>query len=225
MTDLYALDLKAPGSRMAREAAELLRDTAGTFLYQHSHRVYHWAALRGRRKALAFDPELLYVAAMFHDLGLIERFNTSPHRFEVDGAHAARDFLETHRVSRIAIDKVWLAIALHTTPGIPEHLHPEAQLLHVGAGMDVAGRCFHEFTEEERAAVLRLHPREEDFGPRIIDTFHDALAQRPATTFGTFNDDFIAYREAAFKRVDICCVILSSPWEQADGRGTSVDTR
>ena len=55
---------------------------------------------------------------------------------------------------------MWTAIALHTTPGIPEFLHAEAALLHVGAGMDVAGRSYDQFTDEEREAVVAAYPRE-----------------------------------------------------------------
>lgn len=201
-----------PDSKIAREATQLLRDTASDLLFQHSMRVYCWGALLAKRRGLAFDPELLYAGAMFHDLGLTPGFHDSALRFEVDGANAARDFLRSHGIAEADIHKVWTAIALHTTPGIPEFLHPEAALLHVAAGMDVAGRAYDQFTEEERDAVVSAYPRDDRFKQNIIDAFYEGLKDRPATTFGTFNDDFIAYRNPAFQRVDICSVILSSPW-------------
>lgn len=204
--------LRIPDSVIAREATQLLRDTASELLFQHSMRVYCWAALIARRRDLAFDPELLYAGAMFHDLGLTGRFHRSALRFEVDGANAARDFLKSHGISEMDVQKVWTAIALHTTPGIPEFLHAEAALLHVGAGMDVAGRSYEQVTEEERAAVVAAYPREASFKHDIIDTFHEALKNRPATTFGTFNDDFLACRDPHFQRVDMCSIILNSPW-------------
>lgn len=204
--------IRIPDSVVAREATQLLRDTANDLLYQHSMRVYLWSALLARHRALAFDQELLYVGAMFHDFGLTEGFHTSSLRFEVDGANAARDFLCSHGIADADVHKVWTAIALHTTPGIPEFLHPEAALLHVGAGMDVAGRSYDQFTAEEREAVVAAYPREERFKQRIIDTFYEGLKRRPATTFGTFNDDFLACRDRAFQRVDMCSVILHSSW-------------
>jgi hypothetical protein len=206
------LGIAVPDSRIAREAAQLVRDTATNLLLQHSHRVYCWGALTGQRKGLAYDPELLFVAAMFHDLGLTIHFRESPLRFEVDGANAARDFLRGHHILEADVAKVWSAIALHTTPGIPEFLHPEAALLHVGAGMDVAGRTYEQFTEEERAAVTAAHPRERQFEQDIIDAFYDALKHRPDSTFGTFNDDFLAYKDPSFRRGDLCSVIVDSPW-------------
>lgn len=91
--------IRIPDSQMARDAAKLVRDTEGDFLFQHSTRVYYWAALAGKRKGLSFDPELLYVAAIFHDFGLTAGYGESHSRFEVDGANAARDFLRNHGIS------------------------------------------------------------------------------------------------------------------------------
>ena len=206
------LGVRIPDSTIARAATQLLRDTGSDLLFQHSMRVYLWGALIANRKGLDFDTELLYVGAMFHDLGLTEGFHGSSLRFEVDGANAARDFLRSHRIPEADVHKVWTAIAFHTTPGIPEFLHPEAALLHVAAGMDVAGRSYDQFTNEEREAVIAAYPRDNSFKRRIIDTFYEGLKDRPATTFGTFNDDFIAFKDPGFQRGDICNVILNSPW-------------
>lgn len=175
-------------------------------------RVYAWGALAGRHKGLTFDPELLYVGAMFHDLGLAERFRDSTLRFEVDGANAARDFLRTHGIPERDIEKVWSAIAFHTTPGIPPFMHPEAALLHLAAGMDVAGRAYDQFTDEEREAVTSAWPRQDDFKHAIIDAFYAGLKHRPDSTFGTFNDDFLAFKDPTFRRGDLCSIILHSPW-------------
>lgn len=206
------LGLTLPDSAIAREATQLLRDTASDLLFQHSMRVYLWGALFAERKGLTFDPELLYAGAMFHDLGLTEGFHDSSLRFEVDGANAAREFLHSHGIPEADIHKVWTAIAFHTTPGIPEFLHPEASLLHVAAGMDVAGRSYDQITDDEREAVVAAYPRDPHFKERIIDTFYEGMRGRPATTFGTFNDDFIACKDPRFQRVDICSVIRQSPW-------------
>jgi hypothetical protein len=206
------LGIAIPDSRIAREATELVRDNASDLLFHHSTRVYYWSALTGKHKSLIYDPELLYTAAMFHDLGLTARFGESQLRFEVDGANAARDFLRSHGIPEADIGKVWTAIALHTTPGIPEFLHPEAALLHVGAGMDVAGRSYDQFSDEERATVIATHPRESNFKHDIIDMFYAGLKHRPGSTFGTFNDDFLAFKDPAFQRGDMCRIIIDSAW-------------
>jgi HD-GYP domain-containing protein (c-di-GMP phosphodiesterase class II) len=85
-------DIRIPDSPMVREATAFIRDAEDDLLFNHSRRVFLFGALRGLRRGLQPDLELLYVGAMFHDLGLTERYRTSTGRFEVDGADAARDF-------------------------------------------------------------------------------------------------------------------------------------
>src|SRR3954465_9222273 len=90
--------VKIPDSKLAREAAELVRQHEDEMLFNHSVRVYVFGAMKGLRQNLKFDAELLYVAALFHDLGLVDAYATETKRFEVDGADAARAFLKSHGI-------------------------------------------------------------------------------------------------------------------------------
>jgi HD superfamily phosphohydrolase YqeK len=72
MTHFLPRFLNIPDSLLAREATEILRDNSTDLLFNHSVRVYLFGAEQGRQRKLRFDPELLYVAAAFHDLGLIK---------------------------------------------------------------------------------------------------------------------------------------------------------
>src|SRR3982074_1944995 len=128
-----------PDSKLAREITEVVRDTAPPLLFHHSSRVYYFGALAGKHRRLKFDPELLYAGAMFHDMGLTRQHSSAHERFEADGASAARDFLGRHGIAQQDIDAVWTAIALHTTPGIPQHMHPVVALVTAGVEMDVLG--------------------------------------------------------------------------------------
>lgn len=204
--------IRIPDSKIARDLTRFIRDTESDLLFHHSVRVYFWGALTGQRTGLIFDPELLYAAAMFHDIGLTPRYEESRLRFEVDGANAARDFLRGHGIAESDIETVWNAIALHTTPGIPEFMRPEIALVQAGAGMDVAGRGYDRFTDAQREAVVTACPREADFKHGIIDAFYQGMKHRPDSTFGTFNDDVLAYKDPGFRRIDICSVILGSDW-------------
>lgn len=204
--------VRIPDSAIAREATQLIRDTESELLFRHSTRVYFWSALLGERKGLKFDSELLYIAALFHDIGLTPKYGTSQLRFEVDGANAAREYLRAQGIAASEIERVWLAIALHTTPGIPEHLHPEIELLQVGAAVDVVGRGYEQLTAEQREAVTAAYPRGEDFKQRMIDAFYQGMKHRPQSTYGTFNDDVLAYKDPGFKRGDFCSLILRAPW-------------
>ena len=151
--------ISVPDSKLAREMAEFVRDTESPLLFHHSSRVYYWGALTGKRRGLRFDPELVYAGAMFHDMGLTPKHASAHERFEVDSANAARDFLRSRGIAEREIETVWTAIALHTTPGVPPHMHPVIALVTAGVEMDVLGIAFSDFTEAEREAVVRAHPR------------------------------------------------------------------
>src|ERR1700757_5132764 len=147
-------EITIPDTKLTREITELVRDTESPLLFHHSSRVYYFGALAGEHRGLRFDPELLYAGAMFHDMGLTRKHSSQKERFEVDGANAARDFLRSHGISQADIDLVWTAIALHTTPGVPPHMHPVVALLTAGVEMDVLGIAYKEFSNAEREAVV-----------------------------------------------------------------------
>jgi putative nucleotidyltransferase with HDIG domain len=201
-----------PDSKLAREVTELIRDTEPPLLFHHSTRVYLFGALAGLRTELRFDPELLYVGAMFHDIGLTRAYSSTTERFEVDGANAAREFLLRHQIPREAIDVVWDAIALHTTPGIPKFKEPEVALVTAGVEMDVLGLGFAEFGDEQRKQIVAAHPRGAHFKEHIIQAFFDGIKHKPETTFGNVKADVLARMDPNYKRINFCSVILESAW-------------
>jgi HD superfamily phosphodiesterase len=201
-----------PDSKLAREITEVVRDTEPPLLFHHSSRVYYFGALAGQRRGLKFDAELLYAGAMFHDMGLTPRHRSPNERFEVDGANVARDFLRGHGISEADLDIVWTAIALHTTPGIPPHMHPVVALLTAGVEMDVLGLGYAEYGGAEREAVVRAHPRTVHFKEDIIQAFYDTVSRKPDTTFGNVKADVIADKEPRFRRGNFCEMIRGSAW-------------
>lgn len=204
--------ITVPDSQLARKAAQVVRNAEGDLLFQHSMRVYYWAALAGKRKGLTFDPELLYVAAIFHDYGLTSGYEKSHLRYEVDGANAARAFLRSEGISEADGQLVWLAIALHTTNGISPHLYPIAALLAEGANMDLVGAGFDDFTKEQRSAVEAAYPRPQQFAEGFLQALYDSLKHRPETTQGTGLADVMAYKEPGFSRRDFSGLMLKSHW-------------
>jgi hypothetical protein len=201
-----------PDSKLARAITELVRDTESPLLFHHSSRVFFFGALAGRHRGLVFDPELLYAGAMFHDIGLTHAHSSAGERFEVDGANAARDFLKAQGISKSDIDTVWLSIALHTTPGIPQHLHPVVALLTAGVEMDVLGLSYSDHSDAEREAVVHAHPRSEHFKEDIIQAFYDGIKHKPETTFGNVKADVLADKDPHFRRGNFCSVIRGSQW-------------
>ncbi len=199
-------------SKLAREITALVRDTESPLLFDRSSRVYFWGALTAKRRGLRFDAELLYAGAMFHDMGLTQAHASAHERFEVDGANAARDCLRAHNIAEPDIETVWTAIALHTTPGVPPHMHPVIALATAGVEMDLPGIAYSEFTDAAREAVVAAHPRPGRFKEEIIQAFHDGFHHRPELTFGTVTADVLADKDPTFRPEKFCRVVRASAW-------------
>src|SRR5258708_22419224 len=118
---------------------------------------------------------------MFHDIGLVPAYSSAD-RFEVDGANAARDFLRRHNIPEQDIDHVWTAIALHTTPGIPQYMDPVVALVTAGVEMDVLGIDYTSFTDSDPNAVVHAYPRTAPFKEDILQALYDSLKYKPDTT-------------------------------------------
>jgi hypothetical protein len=206
--------ISVPDSKLAREITELVRDTEPPLLFHHSSRVFYWGALTGVRRGLTFDADLLYAGAMFHDMGLTPGYSSPNERFEVDSANAAGDFLRGHGISQQEIDTVWTAIALHTTPDIPPHMHPVIALVTAGVEMDVLGIAYAKFSDVEREAVVKAHPRSDRFKEDIIQAFYDGINHKPHTTFGNVNADVLADKDPQFQRMNFCGIIRQSRWKR-----------
>lgn len=202
-----------PDSKIASGAQNILREFGNDLLWNHSHRVYLFGALLGKNRKMKFDTELLYVAALFHDLGLTKRFRSPNERFEVDGANAARNYLREQRVTENDIDTVWTAIALHTTLGVTHHMKSEIHLIFEGVGYDVMGDCFDELTSETREQVTSAYPRD-GFKNKILPAFLEGFGYKPQTTFGNIKSDVCELLLPGYVRPKFTDKVLNSPWSE-----------
>lgn len=213
VTRQQAAGVTVPDTKLAREATELVRDVTTDLVYHHSRRVFWFGSLQGHNRGLSFDPELLYIGAMFHDLGLSKRFGESGRRFEVDSADEARRFLQGQGSPEDSIRRVWTAIALHTTPGIPEFMEPEVALVTAGVEYDVLGIGYHDISDADRAEITGLHPRP-DFKRRILEAFTEGIAPKPDTTFGNVKADVLERFVPGYRRANFVDIIENSAWPE-----------
>ena len=176
--------IQIPDTRLAKEAHGILREFSTELLYNHSNRVFLFAAQQGRQGKIAFDPELLYVSAAFHDLGLLSEYSSETERFEVDGANAVRQFLIAHDIPEEKAQTAWEAIALHTTPGVTQYMRPEVALLFTGVSLDVLGLGLEDFPAALRQEIVEAYPRT-GFKAGINQAFFGGFAHKPGSTWGT----------------------------------------
>ena len=207
--------LALPDSLLAKEATDLLREHSTDLLFNHSIRVYLFGAEQGRQRRLSFDPELLYVAAVFHDFGLIKKFSSPDERFEVDGANAVRQFLTAHNVPEERVQTAWEAIALHTTPGITQYMRPEIALLYSGVGLDVVGKGIEQFPLELREEIVDRYPRKH-FKENFIREYFAGFAHKPDTTYGTVNAEICERLSPGYQSPNACDVIAASPFPDSE---------
>ena len=148
-----------PDGAAAAAALALAQQHEIPSVLNHSIRTHAYALLHASKLGLTagedFDPELLFVACVMHDIGASDAYD-GPQRFEVEAADAAVTLLGEHGRSEADADQVWQAIALHTSPGIAERRGPVTMLTRLGVRSD-----FFTVTipDEARVAAEREYPR------------------------------------------------------------------
>ena len=131
--------VRIPDTPLAKAAVDLLEATSPQFICNHCVRTYVFGNLAVRSIGRSIvDEEIAFCGALLHDLGLVPA-HAGENRFEVDGADAAREFCLKHQVAPERADRVWEAIALHTSAGIASRMAAEIALVHLGAALDFLG--------------------------------------------------------------------------------------
>jgi len=203
--------LEVPETTAAAEAHKLIQETTSPLIYHHSRRVFFFGLIHARKLGVKPDPELLYLAALFHDTGLRTPFSTVEQRFEIDSADHARKFLLDRGFSTASAEAVWTAIAMHTTPGIPERMAPEIATTHLGVLTDGVGLGPDGMEHDQLGEILAVHPRG-DFKNEFLRACVDGLKNRAETTNGTVNSDLLEHFVPGFKRTTTVERILGSSW-------------
>jgi hypothetical protein len=202
-----------PQTDAAAAATRLVEASVSPLLFHHSRRVYVFGTFHAQRLNLDANPELLYIASLFHDTGLVPPYATPEQRFELDGADKARRFLLERDFSADEARTVWEAIALHTSPGIPTRMSPVIATMHLGVLTDALGFGLGDLDQATVDAVLAAHPRD-DFKNGFIQAFHEGIQHRPDTTYGNLMSDVLVHFDPAFKRGSMVESILTAPWTE-----------
>jgi cyanamide hydratase family protein with HD domain len=164
-------ELTIPDSAYCRAATALAQKLESPMLFNHSMRTYLFGTAVGRHIGLRPDPELLYLSAILHDLGLVPEHD-HPESFELNGARAAHDFLRREGLDEERAARVHEAIALHSAVGIAGSGTPELALVHFGAGLDVIGFHAEDVAPQTRDAIVTRWPRhqfKQEFEKLLVD--------------------------------------------------------
>jgi hypothetical protein len=189
-------DIVVPDTQAARGALEVATAYCPSALLNHSVRAYLWAAAYGAMNDIAFDAELLYVASMLHDIGLVEEFDSHTVPFEEAGGHVAWVFAagagwpveRRVRASEVVVRHMWDEVD-------PEK-DPEGYLLELSTALDISGRRPEDFPAELRAEVLGAYPRA-GIGPYFTMCILDQAGRKPDSQAGRLARSGIAELMAA----------------------------
>jgi hypothetical protein len=173
-------DLPVPDSPAARLAGEVSTAYHSPALVNHCVRSYLWAASLGLAEGLTFDADLLHVAAMLHDLGLVAAFDSHTLDFEQAGGHVAWVFAagagwpvgRRRRLAEVIVRHMWRAVD-------PDD-DPEGYLLGLGTGLDISGSEPDRWPRELRAQVVARYPRL-DLADEFVRCLQDQAARKPTS--------------------------------------------
>ena len=201
-------------SPIARQAQDFARTAYEPYLLNHAMRTYLFGSLIGKAMRLAWDEELVFLAAILHDIGLTSA-HMGPLPFEVQGAQAAREFLHGHGVPPDRADIVWDGIALHPTV-IAEFKRPEIHLIAAGAAADVTGSGLDTVPPDARAAVLHYAPRL-GFKQAFVHSCAGVVRRFPGAASRSFMRDIGERYVPGFDPPNICDAIDHAPFDDASG--------
>jgi len=175
--------IRAPDSPLARAAEQLCREVSPDWLTNHGLRSYLYARALGAVDGITrFDDELLYVAAVLHDLGLTERYGHPPTAgtcFSLASADGARELAARHGWSEARLDTLAATITYHLNVRVTLDDGVEAYLFNTGVALDVVGSRARELTPAQRDAVLARHPRT-GFRDAFLARYRETAAAAPA---------------------------------------------
>lgn len=203
--------LTAPDTQFTRKATSIVARAHSKAMMAHVHRTWWFAEYLGKKRGLKYDREIVYLASLFHDLGLSEEYGAQ-NRFEVDGADAAsRILLEDHYPEQKA-QQVWDGIALHSSAGIADRKQPEIALIYMGAHVDVFGLFMDELTPSFVDDVLQLYPRA-GFKLAFQQAIAEVARKKPHTAIGTGLADVARRHVHGFDCANVCDLIDAAPFE------------
>jgi HD superfamily phosphodiesterase len=155
------VDRSHPNSAATTRAVDVLNASSPPWLVNHGYRTFAWAMALAVRDDLRPNREILFCAALLHDIGLTASYAPSAGNcFAVSGALGAQREMLRADMSDEHARQVANAIALHVNITVALDAHgTEAHLLRAGAGADVIGQNLRAIDSAYRNATLLEFPR------------------------------------------------------------------
>jgi hypothetical protein len=201
-----------PDTPIVARAIEYARENCEPYLFNHSMRSWLFAVVIAQQKRATYDPQVLAVATLLHDIGLAKALS-GPLRFEVEGANAARAFARGQGMLEPHAQLVWDGVALNSTPSIALYKEGEVALCTMGIGLDWGGWGIDLLTQTQLATILEAFPRLE-MKQRFTRDVCRIVESRQGTTYDNFARDFGERFVPGYAPPSTVDLLLNSPFKE-----------
>jgi HD domain len=201
-----------PDTPLISRAMEYARLHSEPYLFNHVMRSWLFAVMIAQQTKVVHDAEVLAVATLLHDVGLSKDFS-GPLRFEIEGANAARRFVQAEGVDERRAQLIWDGVALNSTPSIALHKEVEVSLCTAGIGLDWGGFGYEALPASRIAEVIDIFPRL-DMKQRFAQAICWVVKTRPTTTYDNFASDFGERFVPGYKRSSTVDVLMNAPFPE-----------
>jgi HD domain len=198
-------------SKIARDATQLGREAYPPYLFNHAVRTFLFGSLIGKKLRQRFDEEVLYLACILHDLGLTDRFEGEL-PFEIQGAEAAKAFLERQKYAKDKLGIVWDGIAMHASV-IGHYKQAEISLVGKGAGADIVGPDYSQISKTDVDEILKVFPRLE-LKDSFLKTCADVVRKHPGGATRSFMRDIGERYVPEFHPQNFCDLVIRAPFPE-----------
>jgi hypothetical protein len=201
-----------PDTPVVSRAIDLARESSTPYLFNHSIRSWLFAEAIAQAQNSSHDPEVLAVATLLHDLGLMPVFSGSL-RFEVEGANAAREFARKQGMSELRAQLIWDGVALNSTPSIGLHKEAEVALCTTGIGLDWGGWGYETLPKSQIDEIVDAFPRLQMKSQFTRDVCR-IVQERRTTTYDNFACDFGERFVRGYTRPSAVDLLFDSPFAE-----------
>jgi hypothetical protein len=201
-----------PDTPLIANAIDLARAKSTPYLFNHSMRSWLFAEAIAQRDGAEHDSEVLAVATLLHDLGLMPAY-IGPLRFEVEGANAARDFARKQGMSEPRAQLIWDGVALNSTPSIGLYKEPEVALCTTGIGLDWGGWGYDTLLKSQIDEIVDAFPRLQ-MKKQFTRDVCSIVRGRSSTTYDNFARDFGERFVPGYKRPSAVDLLFDAPFEE-----------
>jgi hypothetical protein len=182
------------------------------YLFNHAMRSWLFAEAIGRIKRIDYDHEVVAIGTILHDIGLTAGVS-GPNRFEVNGADAARSFIQGKGLSDRRAQLIWDLVALNSTPSLALHKESEVAVGTMGIGLDYGGFFAEVVPAGDVERIVSAFPRLK-MKQQFTETCCRFVAEKPETSYDNFLRDFGERFVPDYQAVSTVDLLMRAPFEE-----------